>query len=241
MEPDRSAPPRPARSPLLPRLLLVAGLAAAVILFYASGLQRFFDWHDLREQVDGMRQRAHQQLPLALLLFFLVYTAATAFSLPAAWMLSVVAGALFDRWLGTAVVSLASTAGATLAFLTSRYLLRDFVQRRFGERLRVINDGVEKDGAYYLLTLRLVILFPFWLVNLCMGLTPIRLRTYVWVSWLGMLPGTFLYVNAGQELGRINSPRDVFSPGVIVSLALIGVVPLAARKLIRWREQGRPS
>jgi uncharacterized membrane protein YdjX (TVP38/TMEM64 family) len=223
------------RSALWPRLLLVAGLGVAIAAFYVFGFNRYLDWDYLRNHLDLLQRQIGEHLLLALLLYFIAYTAATAFSLPAAWVLTVIGGALFGRWLGTGIVSLASTAGATLAFLTSRYLLRDFVQRWFGDRLHLLNEGVEKDGAYYLLTLRLVPVVPFFLINLGMGLTPIRLRTYVLVSWLGMLPGTFLYVNAGQELGRIDSPGDVLSPAVLVSLALLGVVPLAIRKLIQWR------
>jgi uncharacterized membrane protein YdjX (TVP38/TMEM64 family) len=232
LPPPATAPPR---SSLRPRLLLVAGLALAVAAFYLFGLDRYLSWEYLRTHLDLLQHQVREHLLPALLLFFVVYTAVTALSLPAAAVLTLVAGALFGRWLGTGVVSLASTTGATLAFLTSRYVLRDFVQRRYAARLRGLNEGVEKDGAYYLFTLRLVPVFPFFLVNLGMGLTPIRLRTYVWVSWLGMLAGTFLYVNAGQELGRIDSSGDVFSPAVLVSFALLGIVPLVIRKLIQWR------
>jgi uncharacterized membrane protein YdjX (TVP38/TMEM64 family) len=228
-------PPAPPNPSPWPRLLLAAALVLAVVAFYLSGLNRYLSWDELRTHLDQLQSQVRERPLPALLVFVVVYTAATAFSVPAAWVLTVIAGALFGRWLGTAAVSVAATAGATLAFLTSRYLLRDFVQRRFADRLRRLNEGVERDGAYYLLTLRLVPVFPFFLVNLGMGLTPIRMRTYVWVSWLGMLPGTFLYVNAGQELGRIDAPGDVLSLPVLVSLALLGVVPLLIRLLIRCR------
>jgi uncharacterized membrane protein YdjX (TVP38/TMEM64 family) len=222
------------RRALWPRLLLAALLVAAVAGFYLFGFNRYFSWDYFRANRDHFLQEADDRLPTALLLFFVVYTALTALSVPAAVVLTLIGGALFDRWLGTAVVSAASTCGATLAFLTSRYLLCDFVQRRFGERLRRLNEGIERNGAYYLLTLRLVAIFPFYLVNLGMGLTPIRLRTYVWVSWLGMLPVTFLYCNAGAELRGIESPRDAVSLRLLVSLALLGVVPLLIRKLLQW-------
>ncbi len=146
--------------------------------------------------------------------------------------LSLLAGALFGRWVGTAVVSVAATVGATVAMLAGRYVLQDWVQRRFGRRLAAVNRGVERDGAYYLLTLRLIPAVPYWLVNLGMGLTPIRVRTYVAASWVGMLPATFVYVNAGTELGRIESPRDVLSPGVLGALLLLACVPLAAKLLV---------
>jgi uncharacterized membrane protein YdjX (TVP38/TMEM64 family) len=213
-------------------------LAASLILafgFYALALHRYFEWEYARSHLDIWQAQVQQHLLLALLLVFGVYLAATALSLPVAAVLTLLAGALFGRWLGTGVVSLASTLGATLAFLGSRYLFRDWVQRHFGERLHVLNEGVAKDGAYYLFTLRLVPAFPFFLVNLGMGLTPLRVRTFFWVSLLGMLPGTFLYVNAGKALGSIDSARDILSPGVLVSLALLGVVPLAIRKLVQWK------
>jgi uncharacterized membrane protein YdjX (TVP38/TMEM64 family) len=145
-------------------------------------------------------------------------------------VLSLAGGALFGRWIGTAIVSVASTAGATGAFLACRYLFRDLLQVRWGRLLRPIDRGLEADGPYYLLTLRLVPAFPFFLINAAMGLTRMPVATFWWVSQLGMLPGTFLYLNAGAELGRITSPRDVLSPGVLVSLTLLGVVPLLARR-----------
>jgi uncharacterized membrane protein YdjX (TVP38/TMEM64 family) len=222
------------RRALWPRLLLVILLAAAVAAFYLLRLDHYVSWYYLRDHRDSLRHEADAHRLLALLLFFVAYTAMTALSVPAAWVLTVIGGALFDLWLGTAVVSAAATCGATLAFLTSRYLLQDFVQHRFGGQLRRLNEGIEKDGAYYLLTLRLVPLVPFFLVNLGMGLTTIRLRTYVWVSWLGMLPGTVLYVNVGQKLGQVESPRGLVSPSVLISLALVGIAPLLIRKLLQW-------
>ena len=220
-----------------PRWVLVATAVLAVIGFYALGLHRYFDWAYVRSHLDVWQSQVQQHLLPALLLFFLVYLAATALSLPVAAVLTLLAGALFGRWLGTGVVSLASTLGATLAFLGSRYLFRDFVQRHFGKRLHALNEGAAKDGAYYLFTLRLVPICPFVLVNLGMGLTPVRVWTFFWVSLLGMLPGTFLYVNAGKALAGIDSSGDILSPGVLVSLVLVGIVPLAIRKLIPFHRQ----
>ncbi len=212
--------------------LLVLGVAG----FYALGLQRYLSWEYLRGHLDLLQARVAQHLVPALLLFALVYVAVTALSLPVATALGLLAGALFGRWLGTGVVSVAATLGATLAFLSSRYLLRGWVRRHFGGRLAAVNRGVERDGAYYLFTLRLVPAFPFFVVNLGMGLTPMRVRTFAWVSFLGMLPGTFLYVNAGAELGRVASPGDVLSAGLLVSLALLGLVPLLLRLLVPRRQ-----
>jgi len=221
--------------PSWPRWALLAAVALGFAGFYVLGLHRYFDWDYVRTHLDVWQSQVQQQLLLALVVFFLVYLAAAALSLPVAAVMTLLAGALFGRWLGTGVVSLASTLGASLAFLGSRYLFRDFVQRRFGKRLQSLNEGVKKDGAYYLFTLRLVPAFPFFLVNLGMGLAPMRLRTFFLVSLLGMMPGTFLYVNAGKVLANIDSPRDILSPAVLFSLALLGILPLVIRKMIQWQ------
>jgi uncharacterized membrane protein YdjX (TVP38/TMEM64 family) len=165
--------------------------------------------------------------------------AVTALSLPAAGALSLAAGALFGWWKGVAVVSAASTCGATLAFLGSRYLFRDWVRRRFGSRLDVIDRGFQRDGAWYLLTLRLNVVVPFFLINLGMGLTPLRAGTFALVSWLGMLPATLVIVNAGQKIGEIEKPSDALSLQMIVALGLLGLTPLALRLLLRWLGRSR--
>jgi uncharacterized membrane protein YdjX (TVP38/TMEM64 family) len=233
-------PPTPTR-PAWSRWALAALLVLGVLGFYALGLNRYFSWEAVRANLDGWRSAAHSNLPLALLLFFLLYAATTALSLPVAAVLSLLAGALFGRWLGTGLAALSATTGATLAFLSSRYVLRDWVRRHFGKRLAALDRGVEQDGAYYLFTLRLVPVFPFFLINLGMGLTPMRVSTYAWVSLVGMLPGAFLYVNAGQALGTLDSPAGLISPGVLGSLALLGLAPLLIRKLVQWqtRERGK--
>jgi uncharacterized membrane protein YdjX (TVP38/TMEM64 family) len=189
--------------------------------------------------VEQLRALAEEHRALAVLTFLGAYVAITALSLPFAAILSLVAGALFDLVLGTAVVSLASTLGATLAMLSARYLLRDLVQRRYGRRLEALQQGVARDGGYYLFTLRLVPLFPFWLINLGMGLTRMPARTFAAVSWLGMLPATVVYVNAGTEISRIDSPQKVFSPGLWLALALLGLLPLVLRKLVQWQVRPR--
>lgn len=165
--------------------------------------------------------------------FFLLYVLVTAVSLPGATVMTLGAGALFGLGWGMLIVSFASSIGATCAFLVARYLLRDTVQRRFGARLQSVNDGVAREGAFYLFTLRLVPLFPFFLVNLLLGLTPMRALTYYWVSQLGMLPGTLVYVNAGTQLARIEGLSGIVSPGLIASFALLGVFPLLARRHLR--------
>jgi uncharacterized membrane protein YdjX (TVP38/TMEM64 family) len=217
------------------RCALVALIVVAVVGGYLTVFRQYFGWDSIRDNVGTWRALAQATPMRAAALFFLIYTATTTLSLPAATVLGLVAGALFGRLLGTAVVSGASTAGATLAFVTSRYLLHNWVQNRYANRLRVINEGIERDGAFYLFLLRLTPVVPFFLINLGMGLTPMRARTFAVTSWFGMLPGTFLYVNAGLALATIESPRDVLSTTVVVSLAALGIVPLALRKLIRWR------
>jgi uncharacterized membrane protein YdjX (TVP38/TMEM64 family) len=205
-----------------------------VVGFYALGLNRTLSWDSIRAHLDTWQAQTESHFLLALAIFFLVYVAVTSLSLPVASLLSLVGGALFGRWLGTVVVSVAATLGATLAFLSSRYLLRDLVQRRFAARMEGIDRGVERDGGFYLFTLRLVPAIPFWLINLGLGLTPMRVVTFAAVSWVGMLPGTFLYVSLGRELGKLESPSGLLSIEVVGSLALLGIVPLALRKIIPW-------
>src|SRR5690606_14396448 len=171
--------------------------------------------------------------------YFAAYVVMAALSLPGAAIMTIAAGTLFGLLTGLLLVSFASSIGATLAFLVSRFLLRDAVQNRFGDRLGAINRGVERDGAFYLFTLRLVPVFPFFLINLLMGLTPLRARTFYWVSQLGMLAGTAVYVNAGTQIGRIESLGDIVSPGLLASFALLGVFPLIARFVIERMRRKR--
>src|SRR5690606_32334285 len=169
-----------------------------------------------------------------LLAYFVVYVLATAVSIPGAAVLTLAGGAIFGFWTGLLVVSFASSLGALLAFLAARYLLRDTVQSRSGKALTSINDGVRRDGTFYLLTLRLVPLFPFWLINLLMGLTPIGAARFYLISQLGMLAGTAVYVNAGTQLAEIRSPSDVLSPALLGSFVLLGIFPLIAKAVVGW-------
>jgi len=174
-----------------------------------------------------------QQAPLkSAALFFIVYVLVTTLSLPGAALLTLLGGALFGLWPGILLVSFASTLGATLAMLTSRYLLRDWVQRRFAGPMRTVNEGVSRDGAFYLFALRLMPLFPFFVVNLLAGVTTLGVRRYWWVSQLGMLPGAIVYLNAGHQLGQIASLRDILSPGVVFAFTLLGLLPLITRWLL---------
>ena len=216
-----------------PRWVLAVLLLSGFLLFFAFGLHEHFTWDTVRGRLDEWKAEVAAHLVIAVTIYFGIYVAVTALSLPVAAPMSLVGGALFGFWVGTSVVSAASTLGATLAFLSSRYILRSWVQHRFGTRLDAINRGIDKDGAYYLFTLRLVPLFPFFLINLGMGLTSLRLRTFVWVSWLGMLPGTCVYLYAGVTLGALQSPGDVLAPEMLLALVLLGVLPWLLRFVAR--------
>ena len=216
------------------RLLLLAALVLATVLFFAFDLGRYFSLDFFKAQQAAI-EAWREARPLAVaLLFFALYVAVTGLSLPGAAIMTLVAGAIFGLGWGVLIVSFASTIGATLAFLAARFVLRDAVQARFGERLRAINAGIDQDGAFYLFTLRLVPLFPFFVINLVMGLTPIRSWTFYWVSQLGMLAGTVVYVNAGTQLALIESPGAILSPALLASFALLGVFPLLAKKIVAF-------
>ena len=214
------------------RMALIALLIAAALAFYSFDLGRFLSLEYFKGQQAAIETWRAAHPANAALYYFLAYVAVTALSLPGATVMTLAGGAIFGLLWGTVLVSFASTAGATLAFLVSRFLLRDWVKQRFGERLRAIDAGIEREGGFYLFTLRLVPAFPFFLINLAMGLTAIRTRTYYWVSQLGMLLGTIVYVNAGTQLARIESLSGILSPALVGSFALLGVFPLIAKRLM---------
>ena len=216
----------------LRRLVLIAVLLGAALSFYAFDLGRYLSLDFFKSQQAAIESWRAARPATAALLYFAAYVAVTGLSLPGAAAMTLVGGAIFGLLWGTVLVSFASTIGATLAFLVSRFLLRDWVQRRFGERLRTVNAGVEREGGFYLLALRLVPAFPFFMINLAMGLTTIRTSTFYWVSQLGMLLGTIVYVNAGTQLARIESPSGILSPALIASFALLGIFPLIAKKIL---------
>jgi uncharacterized membrane protein YdjX (TVP38/TMEM64 family) len=217
---------------------LVAGLLLLLVTAYFLTLQERLSWEAVQARRLELQQEVDRWPLLAPLAFSLFYAAVTSLALPITPPLSVLAGALFGRALALVVVSCGSTAGASVVFLLSRYLLRDAVERRWGTRLAALQRGVETEGVYYLLALRLSPVVPFTLINLGMGLTRMPLRTFWWVSQLGMLPIAFLFVNAGAELGQVQTPGDVLSPGLLISLSLAAVVPLGLRKAWTWRQRG---
>jgi pyruvate/2-oxoglutarate dehydrogenase complex dihydrolipoamide dehydrogenase (E3) component/uncharacterized membrane protein YdjX (TVP38/TMEM64 family) len=214
------------------RWWVLAALAAAIAVFFCLNLGHYLKLSTIKSsQAQLEAWRAAQPLGAALI-FFAGYVVATALSLPGAVVLTLAGGAIFGLGWGTLLISFASSIGATLAFLASRWLLGDWVQARFGERMAALNAGIAKDGGFYLFTLRLVPVVPFFVINLAMGLTRIRPLTFYWVSQLGMLAGTLVYVNAGTQLARIDSLSGIVSPSVLGSLALLGVFPFVARKVI---------
>ena len=214
------------------RLLLLLLAAAAIAAFFAFDLGRYLSLDVLKAQQQALQDHAAAHPLQDAAIFFAIYVVATALSIPGAVILTLAAGAVFGLWRGLLIVSFASTIGATLAFLAARFLLRDFVMRRFGDRLKAIDQGIARDGAFYLFTLRLVPLFPFFLINLLMGLTALPALTFYWVSQVGMLAGTAVYVNAGTQLARLDSVRGILSPGLLLSFALLGIFPLAAKKAV---------
>jgi uncharacterized membrane protein YdjX (TVP38/TMEM64 family) len=214
------------------RAIVMLLVAALIVAFFVFDFGRFLTLESLKAQQAAIATYRNAHPWLTALIYFGIYVAVTGLSLPGAAVLTLAGGAVFGLVWGTLLVSFASSLGATLAFLAARFLFRDAVQARFGERLKSIDAGIAKEGAFYLFTLRLVPLFPFFLINLAMGLTALPARTFYWVSQLGMLVGTIVYVNAGSELAKIDSLAGILSPGLVVSFALLGIFPLLAKKVV---------
>lgn len=221
------------------RLLLALVMGSLIGTFFALDLGRYLTLNALQAQQAAVAQWVDSHFVSASLLFVLIYVLSTALSLPGASLLTLGGSAVFGVAWGLLLVSFASTLGATLAFLSARFLLRDWVTARFGDKLATFQSGMAKEGAFYLLSLRLIPIFPFFLVNLLMGLTPIRVSTYYWVSQLGMLPGTFVYVLAGSELGQLTSTGNILSPGLMAALTLLGLMPWLVKKLTTYLAQRR--
>lgn len=221
--------------------LLVLVFFAIICLFFIFDLQRYFQFDYIKAQQSQFQLYLSENPLIVYSSYFLIYVLVTALSLPGAAVMTLLGGALFGTARGTFIVSFASTLGATLAFLASRFALKDWVQTKFSERLVAINDGIQKEGNFYLFTLRLVPIFPFFLINLLMGLTPIRTRSFFWVSQIGMLPGTLVYVNAGKQLSAISSAAGIFTPSLLISFAVLGLFPLLAKKTINYVKTKRAS
>ena len=214
------------------RVLVLAGIVVAVVVFFALGGQRYLTFEHVKSQQAAIDAWYASSPVATVFVFFALYVAVTGLSLPGAVIMTLAAGAIFGLAWGTVIVSFASSIGATLAFMASRFLLRDWVQNRVGRQLAAINAGVAKDGAQYLFTLRLIPAVPFFVINLAMGLTPLRTWTFYWVSQAGMLAGTLVYVNAGTQLAQLQSLSGILSPGLVGAFVLLGLFPFIAARLL---------
>jgi len=210
-------------------LLLIAALACT---FFYFDLGHYLTLETLKAQQESIENYRVNNPALAIIVYMLVYIAVTGLSLPGAAILTLAGGAVFGVMWGTLIVSFASTIGATLAFLAARFLFREAVQAKFSQRLKVMDEGVAKEGGFYLFTLRLVPVFPFFMINLLMGLTNMRVGVFYLVSQIGMLAGTAVYVNAGTQLAKIDSLAGILSPALLGAFVLLGVFPLAAKKIV---------
>ncbi len=214
------------------KTLVLIALIALIALFFIFDLGRFFSLTYIKAQQGNFAELYAQRPAMVISAFFVIYVGVTALSLPGAAIMTLVGGAIFGLGTGTLIVSFAASIGATLAFLAARFVLGESVQNKFGARLAEINKGIEKEGAFYLFTLRLVPLVPFFVINLLMGLTHMKTWTFYWVSQVGMLLGTMVYVNAGTQLAKIDSLKGILSPGLIGSFVLLGIFPLIAKKIV---------
>ncbi len=214
------------------KIILIVIIISLIASFFIFDIGQYISLAFLKAKQTDIENYYISNPVKTALLFCSIYVIATGLSLPAAGILTLAGGAIFGVLFGTVLVSFASTIGATLAFLASRFLFRDFIQNRFTDKLKVINQGIEKDGAFYLFTLRLVPVFPFFIINMVMGLTPIRTLTFALVSQIGMLAATIVFVNAGTQLAKINELGDILSPKLIASFILLGLFPLIAKKSV---------
>lgn len=222
------------------RLLLLIPIAALAVAFFALGLHQHMTLDAFYASGEAFDDWYQRQPMLVISAYFALFAFLTLF-LPVAALMTVIAGALFGFWKGVLVASFAASLAATLAFFLSRFILHDSIQQRFGARLAAVNAGIARDGAFYLFSLRLVPVIPFFVVNLIMGLSPMRLSTYYWVTQLGMLAGIAVYANAGTQIAEVESLSDILTPGLISSLALLGLFPLLGKQLVRWLRRRRTA
>ena len=217
---------------LIQRLLIVGAIIVLVVLFNVLGLGQYLTLDYLKASQDKFALLYGDHKFAVIAAYMAVYIIVTALSLPGAAIMTLAGGAMFGFWIGVIVVSFASTIGATLACFVARFLLRDWVQNKFGEKLSSINTGIENEGAFYLFSLRLVPIFPFFVINLAMGLTTMKLLTFYLTSQIGMFPGTMVFVNAGKELSKIESLSGILSPGLIISFIILGIFPITVKKIL---------
>ena len=228
-------------SATLIKLLIFGLFVGGVIAFFAFGGQKYLNLETLKANRDALIQYAEQHYALALLIGFLIYTVSTALSLPGGLILSLAVGLVFGRWAGTVLIVFAATLGATLVFLAARYLFADMARKKIGGLAQKINEGFTQDAFNYLLFLRLVPLFPFWLVNLAPAFTNVSLKTYITATAIGILPGTFVFANLGQNLGRISSTKDLLTPPIIGAFVLLGVFALIPVLYKKFKAKNNPA
>ncbi len=214
------------------KTIILLVLATLIAIFFIFDLGQYFTLEYLKSEKDNLAVYYQQEKPTTIAIYMLVYIAVTALSLPGAAIMTLAGGAVFGLLEGTIIVSFASTIGATFAFLAARFVLRDSVQAKFGSKLKAINEGVEKEGKLYLFTLRLIPAFPFFMINLVMGITKIKVKDFFLVSQIGMLPGTMVFVNAGSQLASLDSLSGILSPAMLFSFALLGLFPIVAKRSI---------
>lgn len=220
---------------MLKKVLFLAVLVGAVALAWVVfDLGQYLNFYYIQSRAPHWQAQLEQQPLLFGGIFFAVYVLVTGLSIPGAAVMTLLAGALFGVVWGTVLVSFASTIGATLAFLIARFVARDFVQQRFAEQLKTLNAGIEKEGGFYLFTMRLVPALPFVLINIVMALTPIKVWQFYWISQLGMLAGTVVYVNAGTQLAQLDPTEGILSLPLIASFVALGLLPLVAKKTVAW-------
>ena len=216
------------------KIVIVFVIISIIGAFKIFNIGQYFTLSYIKESQESF-ELLYTESPVAVIAAYIViYIITTSLSLPGAAVLTIGGGALFGLITGTLVVSFASTIGATIACFVSRFLLRGWIQGKFSEKIKKVNEGVESEGAFYLFTLRLIPVFPFWMINILIGVTKMPLFKFYWVSQLGMLPGTIVYVNAGKELAKIESLKGILSPSLILSFVLIGILPIIVKKLISW-------
>lgn len=219
---------------MLKKIVIITLIVAVAAAFFLLDLGQFLTLEYIKDS-QARFQAVYSNHPVLVIgCYMTVYIVVTALSLPGAVVMTLAGGGLFGVLVGTIAVSFASTIGATLACFVARFILRDWVQSRFGEKLTAINKGMDEEGAFYLFSLRLIPLFPFFVINLLMGLTTMPLRTYFWVSQIGMLPATIVYVNAGKQLAQIESLAGIASPGLIISFVILGLFPITVKKAMAF-------
>jgi uncharacterized membrane protein YdjX (TVP38/TMEM64 family) len=226
---------------MIKKILIVVVVLAIFGAFFGLGLNKYFSFDYIKENKVKFEEFYLDNAGLTIGLYMVVYIVMAALSLPGAAIMTLLGGALFGLVVGTVLVSFSSTIGATAAFLAARYILREPIQKKFADRLQAINSAFEKEGAFYLFTVRLIPAVPFFVINLVMGLTPIKTWTFYWVSQVGMLIGTLVYVNAGTQISQIESTSGLLSPSLIASFVALGVTPLVLKKVMEYIRAKNPK